>query len=252
MAETLFDRAIEEDPTCIPPYVCLGILKYRDRKDYPEAIDWFVRALKRSSTSEGEKEMRRLAYYHLGRIYSLSLNYELARQALRKAVEIDPNYADAWYDLGDVQYREALMLGAEATLEDRRARFRGAVKTWEEGHQNLRQYRRSLVLMSRGALPTGGLPFSRRQHNMSLRDLKVELRQLEARFANRLAQAHMALGEREVALTWIERAVDSPSPDAGFYETHARILSSLGRDDEAKAVRERVDEPRRPRQQPPG
>ena len=242
LAKTLYQRAVSEDPTCAPPFVCLGIISYQEERNFDQAIKWFRRALKLTS-AEGERGVVRLAYYHLGQIYRATLNFEMARQALRKAVEIDPEYADAWYDLGDVIYRDALSMSPRTGVEERRGRFNEAAETWTKGYETLHDYRKSLVLIRRTQLPSSGnLPFSAREHNMSLRDLKIELSRLEARFAHRLAQVQLALGNRPKALEWVEKAVASPKPESLFHETHARILASMGRSEEAAAARAKAKE----------
>ncbi len=241
LAQTLFRKAIDEDPTCITPYVCLGIIAYRERNEYEEAKEWFRNALRRS-TPDKDREMQRLAYYHLGRIFGFIADYEMARQSLRKAVEIDPNYADAWYDLGDVIYRQALAMPS-ATAEERKARFEDAAREWERGYESLREYRRNLVLITRDALPSGeNLPFSRREHNITLNQLRDSLRRLEGRFAYRLAQVHLALRLDAPALDWIDKAVNVDEEVAEYHSLRAELLARLGRAGDAEAARKRAAE----------
>ena len=42
------------------------------------------------------------------------------------------------------------------------------------GYEKIREYRKDLVLLSRRQLPTGGMAFSLREHNLTLRELKKE------------------------------------------------------------------------------
>ncbi|MEE8143613.1 MAG: tetratricopeptide repeat protein [Planctomycetota bacterium] len=247
-AERLFQHAIEEDPTCLPPFVCLGIIAYQNHFDYKAANEWFARALRRAPES-GEDDLLRLAYYHLGRIHELVFDYELAERAYRSAINLDPNYAEAWHDLGMVIYQDALML-RDASPAQRRERFLDASRTLEDGLKRLREFQRGLYMFTRANLPIGSdLPFSTRDHNRNLKSLKAHLKDTEALFAYRIAVIQLALGDRSRAKEWGEIALKGPTPKADYHLLLANILNLLGEKKEAEKelAKARALDPKHPR-----
>lgn len=237
-AEVFFKRAIDADPTCAPPFVCLGIIAYQNRSDYIAAEDYFKRAVRRVTT-KGQDDILRLAYYHLGRIRESALRFREAQGYYEKAIDIDPNYAEAWRELGNAVYQHALTL--DGLPQERLERFRQSARYYEKGLEKLEAYRQRLVLLTLDSLPVSSdLPFSSRAHNKGLRDLRKRLRSTEAEFAYRIAVIHLAIGERGQARTWAERAVDSPTPLIDYHLFLAQVLSELGRDDEAKVQIEKA------------
>ncbi|MFQ5653702.1 MAG: tetratricopeptide repeat protein [Planctomycetota bacterium] len=240
-AEEFFRRAIEEDATSPAPFVSLGIISYREREDREAAIGYFRRALARDAGS-GVEGLLRLAYYHLGAIYRDGLEYSLARQAFQRAIDLDPDYADAWYGLGMARYEQALR-AHRAPVTERRQGFEKAAGTFERGLEALQSYRGALVFLDRGGLPIdSALPFSTRDHNRSLRDLKARIRAEEARFFHQIAVIRLALGDREKALEWVTKAAESKDPSADSLLLRASILRSLGKDEEAAKDLDRARE----------
>lgn len=236
-AYDLFRSAVDEDPTFLPPFLCLGIIDYQQRAKFEEGRTWFLRALRRAPV-DGDPDVMRLLFYHLGRVHKKVLESEEARGAFQRAIAIDPYYADAWYDLGDTIYDDALLA---KTAEDRRSRFREAGQTFEQGFSKLQEYRESLVVLTRSNLPVGtDLPFSPRDHNRSLKALKQHLVKLEGYFAHRVAQAHVALEEFDRAVLWATRAAESPSARAQDHLLLAMVYDRLGRSAEANRERERA------------
>lgn len=235
-----YRAAAEEDPTYLQPLIALGILSYVYEARFSEAEQWFVRALKRAP-AEGEEGLARLAYYHLGRIAQDTLNYDKAKQAFQKALALDPNYADAWYDLGQVIYDEGVRVPG-LTTEQRRSKIEQAAETWERGIVHLEKYRRSLAVLTRRDLPVGtDLPFSHRDHNKSLKEFRTHLRKVEGRFAYSVARARLALGEVEAALTSGRRAVESPQPRPEYHLLMATVFGALKRPEEAAEQRKAAE-----------
>ncbi|MEM7165975.1 MAG: hypothetical protein AAF581_10945 [Planctomycetota bacterium] len=232
-----YRAAAEEDPTYLQPLIALGILSYVYEARFSEAEQWFLRALKRAP-EEGEDGLARLAYYHLGRIAQDSLNYGKAKQAFQKALALDANYADAWFDLGQVIYDEAVRVTALTTAQ-RRSRLEEAAETWERGIVHLTSYRKSLSVLTRRDLPVGtDLPFSQRDHNRSLKDFRSHLRTVEGRFAFSVARARLALGQPEEALGWGRQAVESPLPRPEYHLLMATIFEALKRPMDAENERD--------------
>ncbi len=228
LAETLFHKAIEQDPTALGAYVSLGTLCYREKGEIGAAKEMFGRALARAS-GERDAPLARLAYYHLGKIYERDLEYERARQSFRKAVEIDPAFAEGWYDLGEVTFQDATRL-ENVTVDERRARLGEAGKSFEGGYDAVVSYRRGLVLLERDEAPfLPGTAVSRRERNVTLRDLRQRMSAWEALFAHRAAQVRLMLGEKEKALEWSDLSIKAPTPRADYFLMRAQVLSALGR-----------------------
>lgn len=237
-AYDLFQAAVAEDPTYMAPFICLGIICYQEQARDRDAEKWFLRAIKRSP-EEGEEELQKLAYYHLGRIHSKYLQSDLAKRSYLKAIAIDPHYIDAWFDLGRVIYQAALHDGKDPT--DRRDRFGEAVRVFEDGLKHLEEFRSSLVVLSRANLPVGSdLPFSPREHNRSLKKLREHLTRFEGRFAYRIAQTRFALGEHATAAQWATRSVELPGVRPDYHLLLAAAYEAMGRTSEAKRERDRA------------
>ena len=223
-ATTFFERARKEDPTSAAPLISLGIVAYTWREDHLAAIDYFRQALSRP-ISEGQDHLERLCYFHLGRIYQLGRDYDMAVQALAKSVEVDPSYSQGWYELGMVQYRQALLLGGDE-VERRRGALIGARDTFAEGVSALESYRENQSLLDLNSLPFDEeLPFSSRDHNRSLRDIREQLQAEIARFHYQMAVISVALGETRNARTHIEKAKDSPNPPEGIARLERAIAA---------------------------
>ncbi|MGE3163460.1 MAG: hypothetical protein AB7O52_00990 [Planctomycetota bacterium] len=242
-AYDLFRSAVDEDATFLQPFLCLGIIDYQQRARFEEGKTWFLRALRRAPL-DADRDVMRLLYYHLGRVHKKVLESEEARSAFLRSIAIDPYYADAWYDLGDTIYEDALLAKSP---EDRRERFREAAQTFEQGYTRLQEYRNSLVVLTRSNLPVGtDLPFSPREHNRSLKALKDHLVKFEGRLACRVAQAHLALSDLERAVLWATRAAESPWARPDDCLLLALIYDGLGRSAEANRERERAKQVRPP------
>lgn len=235
-AKELFRKSSEYDPTYIPPIVALGILSYKEDGDYATAIELFERSIRRGD-EERDASVLRLSYYHLGRIHQLGFDFDLASKAFRRAIDLDPYYADAWYHAGSCLYEAALRL-KDASAEERRGHFEGAAETFATGLAKLREYREGLVVLTSNALPIGTeLPFSRREHNRGLLQLRERLRATEAQFSYRIGVIRLALGESAAALAAAREAVASPKPEARFHHLLAQVLESMGELEDASAER---------------
>jgi len=228
-AMQLFQRAHDEDPTSAAPLISLGILSYTYRQDPQTGIDYFRQALSRPE-GEGESELRRACYFHLGRIYTLGRDFDMAQKSLMKAVEIDPGYALAWFELGKVQFQEALLIGGDDT-ERRRDSLEIARATFLDGITALNAYRERQEILDLNALPFDvELPFSAREHNRSLRDIRQQLLNEIGRFHHEIAKICLALGETSLAKRHLAEAKEAPRPPEGL-ATLERVLDAAGRSD---------------------
>lgn len=233
VAKQLFQQAIEADPTCLGPLVCLGIVAYKGEGDLSGAKEWFRRALRRKS-EPGEEQLLRLAYSHLGQIALLDLDYEAAEGFYRQAINLDAQHADTWLDLGNAIYRQALT-ATEATVEARRTSFQRASRAYQDGLKKIQEFRGSLVFLTSANLPIGrDLPFKTRDHNRSLKDLRERLQRSEGDFLYRISRVELAIGNSEEALKWIKKAIELPVVTAEHHKLAARIYRRLGQTQEEK------------------
>lgn len=236
VAKDLFMQAVETDPTCLAPLVCLGIVAYEGEGDYAAAKEWFRRALRRDH-EKGEEELLRLAYYHLGRIAELDLDDDAAEAFYRKAIEIDPEHADTWLDLGNAIFRQALR-ATDESIDFRRREFERASNAYESGLEKIAEFRSKLVFLTNANLPIGhDLPFSTRDHNRDLKHLKDRLTQAEAEFIYRIARTEFAMKNQDKALEWIDRLIKKELADAKHHRLAAAICEELGRSKDAERHR---------------
>ncbi|MGE4602711.1 MAG: tetratricopeptide repeat protein, partial [Planctomycetota bacterium] len=194
-AEHFYRNATKVDPTAMGPFVSFGILLYQQRSDFEGALTLFRRALGRDA-GLGDEIIERLCYYHIGRIYQFGLDFDRSRTALLKAIHLDPNYSDAWYALGKNLYEEALLDSGD--IEQRRKQLVEARDTFVNGIQALVRYRQGLVVVDRTNLPfDSALPFSARDHNRTLRQLRVRILEELGRFRGRISAISLVLGDTD-------------------------------------------------------
>ncbi|MGE4619173.1 MAG: tetratricopeptide repeat protein [Planctomycetota bacterium] len=192
-AERFYRKAIEVDPTAMGPFVSLGIFLYQNRSDYDGALESFRKALGREP-GIGDGINERTCYYHIGRINQLGLDFDRARTALLKAIQADPNYSAAWFELGRILSEEALLNSGD--LEQRKIQLKEALETFENGIVALIRYREGLIVVDRTNLPfDSALPFSTRDHNRSLRDLRMRILEELGRFRGRISALSLVLGD---------------------------------------------------------
>jgi tetratricopeptide (TPR) repeat protein len=226
-AEQFFHEAKSADPTSMAPLVSLGIMAYTYRQDPQAGIDWFRQALSRPE-APGEESLRRLCYFHLGRIYQQANNWEMARQSLAKAVEIDPTFTGAWYEFGKVQFQEALRIPGDDP-QRRRSALEDARQTFLDGIAALERAREDQSLIDLNALPyDDDLPFNTREHNRSLREIRERLFVEIGRFHHQCAVISLALQEPRIAKDHIQKAKESPEPDESLTRLEAAVDKLLG------------------------
>lgn len=221
-AEQFFLEAKEADPTSMAPLVSLGIMTHTYRQDPQKAIDWFRQALSRPE-GPGEESLRRICYFHLGRIYQQANDWEMARKSLAKAVEIDPTFSGAWYEFGMVQYQEALRIPGDDP-QRRRSALEDSRETFRDGIAALERTREDQSLLDLNALPyDDDLPFNTREHNRSLREIRERLLVEIGRFHHQCAVISLALNEPRIAKDHLEKAKESPEPHESLPRLEAAI-----------------------------
>ena len=150
----------------------------------------------------------------------------MARRSLLKAVETDPTFSGAWYELGMVRYQQALLISGEDAAQRREA-LSEARDSFGEGIEALERYRDAQTLLDLTSLPYDAeLPFSTRDHNRSLRDIRDRLEVEVGRFHYQMAVISVALGEASVALQHLRQAKLSPEAPDGI-DTLERVIERL-------------------------
>ena len=224
-AMQFFERAHAEDPTSAAPLISLGLLAYTYRQDPQAGIDYFRQALSRAP-STGEETLIRLCYFHLGRIYQRGRDYDMAQKSLRKAVEVDPSFTGAWFELGMVQYQQALLIGGD-DFNRRREALRQSRDTFAAGIEALESYRQNQSMLDLNSLPFDEeLPFSTRDHNRSLRDIREQLLSEIGKFHFQMAVISVALDDSSLAQEHLRKAKECPKPPPGLEELE-RVVNSI-------------------------
>ena len=233
-AERFFEEAILADPSAMGPYVSLGVLLYQKRSNFNKALESFSKALGRKPGT-GDLVNERACYYHIGKIYSLAIDLEKARGALRKAVQLDPNYSVAWYELGQIQYDEALLSSGDRN--DRKVLLEDSRETFGRGLSALKRYREGLIVVDRTNLPFDSqLPFSTRDHNKSLREMRQRILADMGRFRARIAAISWMIGDDSRVIQEFEaaRREESLNEDLRFLSRRARARLGEGSDQQPK------------------
>lgn len=87
-----YERAIELNDSKTDAYCNLGILEFQDGH-YPKAIDCFTLCLK-------EEPRHFEAHYNLANLYSEVGNFALAKLHYQTSIEIEPEFANSYFNLG--------------------------------------------------------------------------------------------------------------------------------------------------------
>ncbi|MBI4824877.1 MAG: tetratricopeptide repeat protein [Nitrospirae bacterium] len=94
-----YNKAITRNPDDVMSYCSLG-LAYQKAGNYIAAIESFEHALKINSTSDEKRLLNAQIYYQLGITNSYLGNYQIAVDFLEKATRINPDFIQAFIDLG--------------------------------------------------------------------------------------------------------------------------------------------------------
>ncbi|MBU0984826.1 MAG: tetratricopeptide repeat protein, partial [candidate division Zixibacteria bacterium] len=108
-AEQCMLKAIGVDPKYAVGYRTLGWLK-KAQGDYDGALDWARRALELAPTDL--ETLLLLSQLHMG-----NGKYTIALSTLQRAIELGPDYGRAYYELGVVNLKLALLDAAIVNLE---------------------------------------------------------------------------------------------------------------------------------------
>jgi len=104
-------KAIDIDAELAEAYDYRGYCYYR-MVQYEEALADFKMTLKLGS------KFSEISYYYMGNTYHRMGNYEEAIRSFTKAIEINPEEADYYYDRGSSYYDLKLFEKAEADFKD--------------------------------------------------------------------------------------------------------------------------------------
>jgi tetratricopeptide (TPR) repeat protein len=86
------DRALQLDPKLAIAHYNMG-LAYKERKDYPKALQFFQSALQLEPKSAE-------THYHLGYVSQAQGNFAQASTYYQQAIALNPQYAEAHYNYG--------------------------------------------------------------------------------------------------------------------------------------------------------
>jgi tetratricopeptide (TPR) repeat protein len=229
-AEAAARRALELEPSLAQPYATLGYVDLYYRWSWDEAGEAFRRAIRldpRSSTAhqwyanylaamgrfpEAERSMRRameldplslIASAALGWVHYLAGDHERAVEQCSRTLELDPRFSLAYLWLG--------------LAHEQLGRPEEAVRTLE---RSLEVSPGSAIVVAAlaGAHAAAGRPHRARA-------LLGELLAGEPGYlpSFEVAKVHLALGEREQALAWLEKAYEQRSHSMAFLRVDPQL-----------------------------
>ncbi len=152
-----FTSTLEEGATKFPtePYFVQTLINvYLNSGDYDKAVVYLDEAIR--------QEPDKAQYYELkGKIYESKKDMKEALACYKKALEIDPYYADAWANIGIIYYNEAVEEQDKASLikdtkaynkaivDQVRPKFKEALPYIEKAHE-LNPEKREYLIALRG------------------------------------------------------------------------------------------------------
>jgi len=141
----------------------------------------------------------------------------------------------AWYELGQIQYDEALLSSGDRN--DRKVLLEDSRETFGRGLSALKRYREGLIVVDRTNLPFDSqLPFSTRDHNKSLREMRQRILADMGRFRARIAAISWMIGDDSRVIQEFEaaRREESLNEDLRFLSRRARARLGEGSDQQPK------------------
>jgi TolB-like protein/Tfp pilus assembly protein PilF len=221
LADTAIRRALELDPALAEAHASAGYWKLRYEWSWgeseaalrraiqlnpssAEAHQWYARSLAFAGRfAEAGKQLERARELdplsstisaHLGQLYLFARQYDRAAERLQKALELNPHHALVLHNLGELLLAQGRFAEATPVLQK-------SVELAGESHSH---YLGILAYAYAGA--------GRSQ------DARKVLRELERRTRRGLASTfdvaclHVALGDKERALAWLEEGYERRDP----------------------------------------
>lgn len=226
----LFTRAIERDPNYPLAYAGLAdcwsyVYLYVDRAETVcEQADWSsLRAVELDPESAQAQASRALAL-------SLKRRDEEAREAFEKAIRLDPNLFEARYFYA----RHSFVLGQ---FEKALALYQEAIRVRPEDYQS-----RLLMAQIYDDLGRRGEARSVRLRGIEFAEDHLKLNPDDARAVYMAANGMAALGQRERAREWADRALSMRPEDPMLLYNVGCIYSLLGCSEDALTTLEKAVE----------
>jgi tetratricopeptide (TPR) repeat protein len=187
----------------------------------------------------------------IGRVHLLAKRLPAAREVLQRALELDPQLAEAWNEMGGVEveagnlqealrlYQKALALGPDlhyalvntAQVQD---------KLGNAGEAE-RLYRRALALSPRNADTANalGLLLAKQNRNDEARglfQLAISVRRDDASAINNLGVLYMNIGQVNDAIAAFRYGIEVAPDDDTLYMNLARVFVRQGQLEKARAT----------------
>lgn len=253
-AETAARRALALDPTLGQAHTSLGYVELYYRWDFPRAEESFRRAIESSAAN-------RVAHQWYANMLTAAGRFPEALREIRLAQEADPLSviaiaAEGWVNYYARDYpaaldasRRALVLNPEHALPHLWRAW--ALEEMDSLPSAIQAHRRAVVLSDSGAVFVAALA---RAYARSGDRVQTEalLRQLNAQGARgshippyEIAKIHEALGERDRAFAWLERARGQRSHSMALLRVDPQ-LDPLRRDPRFRQLLAEVFPPRDP------
>jgi TolB-like protein/DNA-binding winged helix-turn-helix (wHTH) protein/Tfp pilus assembly protein PilF len=214
-------RALDHDPSLSEAHAVLGVVAWQYDRDWSQAEAEFARAIQLSPTnptahqwrgeylaargrfSEAIGEMERARQLDplsrfiatgMGYTYYLGKDYERAIPALQRALELDPDFYPAHAYLSFIYMQKGM--GREFARERLRL-----LEINREGPEVVESFRRAAA------------PGKLQPMNQWLLDRLLELRKTKYVTPWRIATYYVALGQKDAAFQWMEKAMEEHDPE---------------------------------------
>jgi TolB-like protein/Flp pilus assembly protein TadD len=220
-ARRMFERAMEADPGYGPAYAgaadcCAFLYMYWDAsKANLEGADTYSRRALELAPELAEAHASR------GFAYSLSRQYDRARQEFETAIRLNPKLYEA-------HYLYARACTQEGKLEEAVQHYGDASRVRPEDYQALLLMQAPLRALGRTADAQAAL-----RQGLRVAEKHLELNPDDARALYLAAGALVQLGERERGLEWAKRAFGIDPEDSGVLYNVACVYTLVGRLDDA-------------------
>ena len=245
-AESFTRGYLKQHPQSAPAMFLLGrVLEARNQP--VESLEWFTRAA--TDMTPSAEDLRLVAMD-----YVLLSSYPDAHRWLSKSVELDPQNAESWYDLGRVRMMQGNLPSARAPLErslalkPRQAKVANNLGIVAEADNAPDQaealYRQAIAWQTAGDRPNeqpylnlGVLLISQQKAAAAIPLLEkaVSIAPADSKCHEQLARAQEQQGNIERALAELELAVKLEPASAHLHYQLGQLYRHTGQPDKAKA-----------------
>jgi tetratricopeptide (TPR) repeat protein len=229
LAERTLREAVRTDPTFFAAQLNLAVVLYAHLDRTREALDLLAAMTDRQYSGVAFEEQG-WVFFHLGNCRRLEGDREAALDAYRKCLIRQPRNLECWISVGEIEL-EVATRDADMKAEERRKLIEESCSTQEKALALIEAMSTELVALQAEELPTAeDLPFDRREHNQSVKDIRLRHRLLRAEVLCSLAEAESLLGRKEEAMKRLRVAVDEVVLEEGeaWRKIEAEMRTHLG------------------------